>query len=257
MIRALRHARHGVDAVRARGVRARDSAAPKGSWPRIPTTWTPRCGSPPRTRPSGTGREADKAFDAAAEIAPDSPDVRIYRALHLARGSEWQRAVPLLEQVLAESPDRLPALEALAQLRERQGRSEDALAAVAEGLRAAPSRRRRARARGRARHGRRSRRRSPSTAFEKARSAAGHGFRPRPRAGRALPRGPALCPRRATRSTACPASHPGYAMALFKRAQVSVLLGEPDRAARIERARQHADATTRELIARERLFQAR
>jgi hypothetical protein len=43
-------------------------------------------------------------------------------------------------------------------------------------------------------------------------------------------------------------------MALFKRAQVSVLLGEPDQAARIERARQKADSTTRELIARERLF---
>jgi hypothetical protein len=45
-------------------------------------------------------------------------------------------------------------------------------------------------------------------------------------------------------------------MALFKRAQVSVLLGEPDRAARIEKARARADATTRPLIDRERLFQA-
>ena len=52
-----------------------------------------------------------------------------------------------------------------------------------------------------------------------------------------------------------PPSHPEYPMALFKRAQVSVLLKEPDSAARIARARQHADQTTRELIARERLFQ--
>jgi hypothetical protein len=44
-------------------------------------------------------------------------------------------------------------------------------------------------------------------------------------------------------------------MALFKRAQVSVLLNEPDQAARIELARQRADATTRALIERERLFQ--
>ena len=51
-----------------------------------------------------------------------------------------------------------------------------------------------------------------------------------------------------------PASHPGYPMALFKRAQVSVLLNEPDRAARIALARQKADATTAALIARERLF---
>jgi tetratricopeptide (TPR) repeat protein len=51
-----------------------------------------------------------------------------------------------------------------------------------------------------------------------------------------------------------PSSHPGYPMALFKRAQASVLLGEPDRAARIEAARRRADATTRPLIERERLF---
>jgi hypothetical protein len=44
-------------------------------------------------------------------------------------------------------------------------------------------------------------------------------------------------------------------MALFKRAQVCVLLHEPDRASRIEAARRGADATTRELIARERLFE--
>ena len=51
-----------------------------------------------------------------------------------------------------------------------------------------------------------------------------------------------------------PPSDPRYPMALFKRAQVSVLLHELDQSARIDSARQHADATTRELIARERLF---
>jgi hypothetical protein len=43
-------------------------------------------------------------------------------------------------------------------------------------------------------------------------------------------------------------------MARFKRAQVSVLLREPDAAARIEEAKKHADATTRVLIENERLF---
>jgi hypothetical protein len=33
-------------------------------------------------------------------------------------------------------------------------------------------------------------------------------------------------------------------------------LNEPDKAARIAAARSHADATTRELIAREKLFQS-
>jgi Tfp pilus assembly protein PilF len=51
-----------------------------------------------------------------------------------------------------------------------------------------------------------------------------------------------------------PAADPRYPMALFKRAQVSVLLREPDQSARIDAARRRADATTRELIANERLF---
>jgi hypothetical protein len=50
------------------------------------------------------------------------------------------------------------------------------------------------------------------------------------------------------------AAKPDDAMALFKRAQVSVLLHEPDSSARIAAARQKADATTRALIERERLF---
>jgi Tfp pilus assembly protein PilF len=51
------------------------------------------------------------------------------------------------------------------------------------------------------------------------------------------------------------ARYPDDPIALFKRAQVSVLLGESDRAARIARAKEHADVTTRPMIARERLFQ--
>ena len=52
-----------------------------------------------------------------------------------------------------------------------------------------------------------------------------------------------------------PASHPGYPMALFKRAQVSVLLNEPDRAAADCAARARRPMRRRgDLIARERLF---
>ena len=51
-----------------------------------------------------------------------------------------------------------------------------------------------------------------------------------------------------------PATHPAYAMALFKRAQVSVLLREPDAASRIAAARANANPMTRELIEREKLF---
>ena len=52
-----------------------------------------------------------------------------------------------------------------------------------------------------------------------------------------------------------PVQDPRYAMAAFKRAQVSVLLHEPDAAARIANARKYADASTKALIANERLFQ--
>ena len=51
-----------------------------------------------------------------------------------------------------------------------------------------------------------------------------------------------------------PAGHPDAPMALFKRAQVSVLLREPDAGERIRRAREGANAVTRPLVARERLF---
>jgi hypothetical protein len=46
-------------------------------------------------------------------------------------------------------------------------------------------------------------------------------------------------------------------MALFKRAQVSVLLNEPDARARIQAARNAADAVTRPLIEREALFRGK
>ena len=91
-------------------------------------------------------------------------------------------------------------------------------------------------------------------AFERARGAQGHAFRHDLEVGVLY-----LAERRLEEAKASldrvPSSSPDYPMALFKRAQVSVLLGEPDRARRIEAARQHADATTRPMIGNERLFQ--
>jgi hypothetical protein len=51
-----------------------------------------------------------------------------------------------------------------------------------------------------------------------------------------------------------PPQHPAYPMALFKRAQVSVLLGEDDRERRVQEAWRRADAELRTLIRSERLF---
>ena len=51
-----------------------------------------------------------------------------------------------------------------------------------------------------------------------------------------------------------PPEHPGYALALFKRAQVSVLLGEPDWQRRVRFAYDRADPDVRRLIRSESLF---
>ena len=65
---------------------------------------------------------------------------------------------------------------------------------------------------------------------------------------------PGGCSTRGSRLDRVPPSHPDYPMALFKRAQVSVLLNEPDKATHIARAREHANPMTRELIARSVCF---
>jgi tetratricopeptide (TPR) repeat protein len=192
------------------------------------------------------------AFARAEKIVPGSQDVRTYLGLHYARARQWQKAAPLLEQVVAEAPDRLPAVEGLARVREAEGRVEEALA-LRQRIYSA---------------------RAPTAAelvrlgemamsvektplaiesFEKARQMQGSAFQHDLELGVLY-----LAARRLAEARDAldrvPESDAAYPMALFKRAQVSVLLDEPDRAARIERARARADATTRELIARERLF---
>ena len=159
----------------------------------------------------------------------------------------------MLEKLAAESPDRLPVVETLARLRERQGRTREAVAMWQRVLTL----------------------RKPGGAdlvrlgelamtaadtgtairsFEAARGIQGAVFRYNLELGVLYLSARRFEEARDALDRVSP-EHPAYPMALFKRAQVSVLLREPDRAARIEAARQTADATTRELIARERLFQ--
>ena len=198
-------------------------------------------------------QEAEAMFEQAARLAPQSADVKVYLALHYARTPDWQRAVPLLEQVVADNPNRMPVLEALAEVRERQQRMPEALALRQRvyGLRTpTPAEL--------VQLGRLAMDAGSTPvaleAFEGARTLQGAGFRNDLELGLLY-----LDARRFVDAREAldrvPASHPEYAMVLFKRAQVSVLLKEPDAAARIARARRGADATTRDLIARERLFQ--
>lgn len=206
------------------------------------------------TAHSALGRDARAValFARAAQLAPESPDVRVYLALHYARGAEWARAVPLLERIVAEMPDRVAPIEALAHLREKQGNLPEAVSLwkQVQALREPTG--------AEAEHVGTIAMEAGDTAtaiaaFERARSLQETKFR------RDLELGVLyLSARQFEQARAAldrvPASHPEYAMALFKRAQVSVLLNEPDRAARIERAKRGANAMTRELIANERLF---
>lgn len=200
----------------------------------------------------GHDAQAVAAFERARKLAPQSRDVRAYLGMHYARGPQWQRGEPLLEQVLREEPDRLPALEALASIRERQKRYDDAVQ-----LRERIYSMRTPDGEELARLGQlymTAGQTGPAlSAFERARAAQGGAFRHDLELGVLY-----LASQRFEEARAAldrvPPTHPAYAMALFKRAQVSVLLNEPDRAARIAAAKQHADATTSALIANERLF---
>ncbi len=207
------------------------------------------------TAHSALGQEqaAVDAYRAAERIAPNSPDVRTYLALHYARTAEWPKAVPMLERIIAEAPEKVPALEALALLRARQGQIDDAVRLRQKVYTL----------------------RSPTTAeltrlgqmemalgqtapaidsFERARALEGTPFKHDTELGVLYLASRRFDDARGALDRVGP-SDPNYPMALFKRAQVSVLLHEPDAPARIAAARTHADATTRQLIARERLFQ--
>ena len=200
----------------------------------------------------GHERPAMEAFRRAARLAPDSTDVRAYLGLHYARTNRIEEAAPLLEPVVAASPHRTAAVEGLALVRERQGRTAEAVALHEQvsGLRPmsaaelvhlgemAMSAQQTTTAIG---------------AFEKARALQGDRFRRDLELGVLYLAARDLDKARASLDRV-PASHPEYAMALFKRAQVSVLLKEPDSRARIEAARRGANATTRQLIDNERLF---
>ncbi|HEX6324408.1 MAG TPA: tetratricopeptide repeat protein, partial [Vicinamibacterales bacterium] len=166
----------------------------------------------------GRNAQAVEAFRKASAIAPQSADVRLYLALHYARTDEWERALPMLERLVTEMPDRVPAWQTLGELSMRAGRTDAAIAA-----------------------------------FERTRALVGPAFRHDLELGVLY-----LAARRLPDSRQALdrvlAARPDHPMALFKRAQVSALLDEPDTAARIAAARRHADATTRPLIEAERLF---
>ncbi|MBK8596308.1 MAG: sulfatase-like hydrolase/transferase [Holophagales bacterium] len=203
----------------------------------------------------GKDRAALATFELARRIDPASIEVRHYLGMHHLKGGQDELAAPLFESVLKAQPDRVAAIEGLAKIRARQGRMAEAAALLDRSVPLS---------------------RDPATrlvevgllrmelgetapaiaALEQARASQGAAFR------RSLELGVLyLASRRfAEARTALdrvPPDHPAAAMALFKRAQVSVLLDEPDSRERIRTAWERADPATRRLIAGERLFAGR
>lgn len=203
----------------------------------------------------GETARADQAFDQARSIDAGSLDLMLYHALHLLRSRRVDQAEPQLELVLARDPSREPALEALARIRQEQGRlseAADLLARLAE--------RSRSPAAALTRLGMVSmelgRTDAAIGAFERALALQGDAFENDLELGVLY-----LAVRRLDEAAAAldrvPAAHPGFQIASFKRAQVAVLRREPDAAARVEELRRSPDPDVRELVANERLFAGR
>ncbi|MGH9380464.1 MAG: tetratricopeptide repeat protein, partial [Thermoanaerobaculia bacterium] len=200
----------------------------------------------------GRADAAMEAFRRAQELAPDSLDVQQYLGLHRVRVGEWERAAPLLEAVVAATPHRLPAVEALARVREHQRRPADAIRLLESVVELHPEP-----AGVLVRLGELHMQMADTPgaieAFERARRLQGDAFQHHLELGVLYLAAHRLDEARDALDRV-PPDHPAYPMALFKRAQVAVLLDEPDRQARIQAARDHADATTGPLIENEALF---
>ena len=200
----------------------------------------------------GDDAEALRWFRRAAELQPDSVDLRHYEAMHYCKNERWEKAEPLLQSVLAADPDRVPELDCLAEVRAHQGRREEAIALldrvvarsgapVKELLRLGEL------------HMQGGETAPAVAAYERARALDSGHFYADLELGVLYLAAHRLAEARDSLDRALAAS-PGNPMALFKRAQVSVLLGEPDREERVRAAYRAADAQTRPLIERESLF---
>jgi tetratricopeptide (TPR) repeat protein len=179
-------------------------------------------------------------------------DARHYLALHHCRAQRWIEAEPLLVSVLAQDANRLAAIECLADVRREQGRLGEAEELLG---RAIPLQTDPAPALVALGQLRMMMQDTPGAirAFERAREVQGSAF------DHALDLGVCyMASRRFAEARDALDSvredHPGRSMVLFKRAQVSVLLGESDRVQYVRQAYREGDSTVRTLMRREALF---
>ncbi len=201
---------------------------------------------------TGHRAEADALFAAARRLAPDSADVDVYEGLHYVHYGQIDRAEPLLQRALKHFPDRVTVIEGIADIREEQKRFAEAVALRQKLYSLQPA------TGDQLAHLGSLAMEAGNTpvaidAFTKARAAQGATFT------HDLDLGVLYMDERRFADARdaldrVPASSPNYPMALFKRAEVAVLLREPDAEARIALAKEKADAVTRPLIESDRLF---
>ncbi len=197
--------------------------------------------------------KAQSFFERAREINPASIDLRHYHAMHYLKYKQWREAEPLFESVLQEMPDRLPALQGLASIYLQKGSFDQALALLQRvvKIKDKPGREW-------AQIGQLSMRKGDTaaaiTAFEQAQNILTTRFTNQLELG-VLYLADRQFSKAADSLDRVNRRHPNFAMALFKRAQASVLLKEPDSDAKVRQAWQQGNSATRQLIASEKLFQ--
>jgi Tfp pilus assembly protein PilF len=196
--------------------------------------------------------QAQEFFERARSINPASVDLRHYHAMHYLRNHQPELAEPLFESVLLEMPDRLPALEGLLTIYARRGDDDRVMQTLEKIVKVkdAPGPElvklgQMQMAKGDTK--------AAISAFEQASQILDRRFRQNLELG-VLYLADRQFANAALSLDKVSRFDPGYPMALFKRAQVSVLLKETDSEARVRQAWKRADDTTRRLIVSEKLF---
>lgn len=203
---------------------------------------------------------AEHYFDLARALAPDSTDLRHFEGMHLLQASRFNEAAALFDSVLAIEPQRAVSLNGLYHARSRAGQLPQAAAALRALVVIAPTPQRLTEL-GRM-HMAQGETIEAIEAFERSQASDPDGFDAHLDLGvlylatrRFQEARTALDSAIEISSAATDERRGALPMALFKRAQVSVLLNEPNAPQRVHDAVQSADPTTRRLIQSERLFE--
>jgi tetratricopeptide (TPR) repeat protein len=200
----------------------------------------------------GQASKAEEYFEQARRLEPGSLDLQYYYAAHLFRFDRWDEAGPLFEAALDEMPRRVGVLMSLMAIREKEGRIEEARSYLRRAIAL-----KKPQAADYLALGQLSMQLMDTPAaigsFEQAKQLQGSDFTHSLELGLCYMANRQL-PEAARALDEVSQFDPEYPFALYKRAQVSVVLGEPDRDQRIRLAYQRADPEIRELIENDPLF---